>query len=106
MYVHGSMRRCMLALQNLQCLELSQERIRNVCVLAHVDHGKTTLSDHLIASNGLIHPKMAGELRYRVGLGWIAASYADRVGLPAFLLNLFDWTTLLWCFSFILIQAL
>jgi ribosome assembly protein 1 len=40
-----------------------QERIRNVCVLAHVDHGKTTLSDHLIASNGLIHPKMAGEVR-------------------------------------------
>ena len=41
-----------------------QHQIRNVCVLAHVDHGKTTLSDHLIASNGLIHPKLAGELRY------------------------------------------
>ena len=41
-----------------------QEKIRNVCVLAHVDHGKTTLSDHLIASNGLIHPRLAGELRY------------------------------------------
>ena len=40
-----------------------QDRIRNVCVLAHVDHGKTTLSDHLIASNGLIHPKLAGEVR-------------------------------------------
>ena len=42
---------------------LPQERIRNVCVLAHVDHGKTTLSDHLIASNGLIHPRLAGEVR-------------------------------------------
>jgi len=41
-----------------------QSKIRNVCVLAHVDHGKTTLSDHLIASNGLIHPRLAGELRY------------------------------------------
>ena len=29
-----------------------------------MDHGKTTLSDHLIASNGLIHPRLAGELRY------------------------------------------
>lgn len=41
-----------------------QERIRNICILAHVDHGKTTLSDHLIGSNGLIHPRMVGELRY------------------------------------------
>lgn len=41
-----------------------QARIRNMCILAHVDHGKTTLSDHLIATNGLIHPKMVGELRY------------------------------------------
>jgi ribosome assembly protein 1 len=32
--------------------------------MAHVDHGKTTLSDHLIASNGFIHPKLVGELRF------------------------------------------
>ena len=43
---------------------LKQERIRNICILAHVDHGKTTMSDHLIASNGLIHPRLVGELRY------------------------------------------
>ena len=43
---------------------LLQTRIRNICILAHVDHGKTTLSDHLIASNGLIHPKLVGEMRY------------------------------------------
>ncbi|KAJ9529926.1 hypothetical protein QJQ45_023208, partial [Haematococcus lacustris] len=41
-----------------------QDRIRNMCILAHVDHGKTTLSDHLIGSNALIHPKLMGELRY------------------------------------------
>ena len=41
-----------------------QDCIRNLCILAHVDHGKTTMSDHLIASNGLIHPRLVGELRY------------------------------------------
>ena len=39
-------------------------RVRTLCVLAHVDHGKTTLSDALIAHNGLMHPKMVGKLRY------------------------------------------
>ena len=45
-------------------LQKKTDNIRNVCILAHVDHGKTTLTDHLIASNGLIHPKLAGEMRY------------------------------------------
>jgi ribosome assembly protein 1 len=31
--------------------------------VAHVDHGKTTLADCLIASNGLIHKKQAGQLK-------------------------------------------
>ncbi|CAN6316439.1 unnamed protein product [Urochloa humidicola] len=41
-------------------------RVRNTCILAHVDHGKTTLADHLVAScgDGLLHPKLAGRLRF------------------------------------------
>ena len=39
-------------------------QIRNLCVLAHVDHGKTTLCDHLIASNRIISSKNAGQVRY------------------------------------------
>ncbi|KAG0613109.1 hypothetical protein M758_6G077800 [Ceratodon purpureus] len=43
-----------------------QENIRNICIVAHVDHGKTTLADHLIAAaaGGVLHAKMAGKLRY------------------------------------------
>lgn len=32
--------------------------------MAHVDHGKTSLTDALIATNGIISPKMAGKIRY------------------------------------------
>ncbi|KAL7980102.1 hypothetical protein Chor_001370, partial [Crotalus horridus] len=38
--------------------------IRNICILAHVDHGKTTLADCLISSNGIISRRLAGKLRY------------------------------------------
>lgn len=37
------------------------ERVRNIGTLAHVDHGKTTLSDSLLLASGLISPKVAGQ---------------------------------------------
>ncbi|EFO23343.1 hypothetical protein LOAG_05140 [Loa loa] len=44
--------------------KLGASNIRNVCIIAHVDHGKTCLADCLISSNGLISTRMAGKLRY------------------------------------------
>ena len=35
-------------------LGIEIERVRNICLLAHVDHGKTTLSDFLISTNQII----------------------------------------------------
>src|SRR3989337_2117148 len=37
-----------------------KERIRNIGTAAHIDHGKTTLSDSLIAGAGMISEELAG----------------------------------------------
>lgn len=42
----------------------NQNNIRNMSVIAHVDHGKSTLTDSLICKAGIIASKVAGEARY------------------------------------------
>ncbi|MCC6027069.1 MAG: elongation factor EF-2 [Archaeoglobus sp.] len=40
------------------------EKIRNIGIAAHIDHGKTTLSDCLIAGAGIISEELAGQQLY------------------------------------------
>ena len=42
----------------------NQNNIRNMSVIAHVDHGKSTLTDSLIAKAGIIAAEKAGDTRY------------------------------------------
>ncbi|PFH56420.1 hypothetical protein XA68_16541 [Ophiocordyceps unilateralis] len=50
--------------EKLASLQRQPQDIRNICILAHVDHGKTSLTDALLATNGIISPKLAGKIRY------------------------------------------
>jgi len=45
-----------------ECMD-KKENIRNMSVIAHVDHGKSTLTDSLVAKAGIIAAAKAGETR-------------------------------------------
>lgn len=53
-----------LSPETVNKLQKDTSNVRNICILAHVDHGKTSLSDSLLATNGIISQRMAGKVRY------------------------------------------
>lgn len=46
--------------EKMQELMFKRQNIRNIAVIAHVDHGKSTLTDALVCRAGLIPEKQAG----------------------------------------------
>ncbi|XP_070758069.1 elongation factor-like GTPase 1 isoform X1 [Enoplosus armatus] len=88
------------SLDKIITLQRNPANIRNLCILAHVDHGKTTLADCLVASNGIISSRLAGKLRYLdsredeqirgITMKSSAISLHYRHGDHEYLLNLID----------------
>jgi elongation factor 2 len=48
----------------LRAMMDSPDNIRNMSVIAHVDHGKSTLTDSLVSKAGIIAAKNAGDARF------------------------------------------
>ncbi|MFW9905752.1 MAG: GTP-binding protein [Candidatus Thorarchaeota archaeon] len=49
--------------EEAQKLLYNRDLVRNLGVIAHIDHGKSTLTDSLLAACGLLAEKIAGEAR-------------------------------------------
>ena len=51
--------------QTAEILKLmdKKENIRDIGIIAHIDHGKTTMTDSLLTEAGLLSPKIAGKAR-------------------------------------------
>ena len=77
-----------------------RERIRNLAIAAHIDHGKTTLSDNLIAGAGMMSEDLAGKSRVLdfddqesargITINAASASMVHDVGGSDYLINLID----------------
>ncbi|MHA2325574.1 MAG: GTP-binding protein [Promethearchaeota archaeon] len=50
-------------IEEAQKLLVNRDLVRNLGVIAHIDHGKSTLTDSLLAASGLLAEKVAGEAR-------------------------------------------
>lgn len=60
--------------QKIQRISRSQKNIRNIATSAHIHHGKTALTDNLLAASGYMAAKSAGSLE----MGMATWQHADE----------------------------
>lgn len=77
-----------------------QKNIRNICTSAHIDHGKTTFSDNLLAGAGMMSENLAGkacvldfhedEIQRGITIDAASVSMVHAVDGREYLINLID----------------
>ena len=86
--------------ENITKLMKQQDKIRNIAIAAHIDHGKTTFSDNLLAGAGMISEELAGkqlaldfhedESSRGITIDSASVSMIHQLGGQDYLINLID----------------
>jgi len=86
--------------KNIEKLMKKHSNIRNIAIAAHIDHGKTTFSDNLLAGAGMISEELAGkqlvldfhedESTRGITIDSASVSMIHNIGGADYLINLID----------------